>query len=348
MRHFDYSTTPDSLRSEEVVNLLLAAREFKGRQVVLDAVRPGALDTLLEQAKYASTEASNRIEGIATTLARLREIMRGSAAPRNRDEEEIAGYRDVLGLIHEQHDYIDVRPSVILQLHRDLMRHTGLAFGGAWKDADNQIVERLPDGTMSLRFRPTPAVATPDAVEELCRTYREAVSAGRTDALLLSARFVFDFVCIHPFNDGNGRMSRLLTVLLLERCGYAVPRYISVEKLIEGNKELYYESLAASSAGWEDGANDEAPFVRFMLGVVVAAYRELFDRVEGAAAGESKAGRVAAVFERKVGRVTKGDIRAACPDISETTIERELKRLLDEGAIRKVGAGRSTGYVANR
>lgn len=347
MRHFDYSTTPESLRSEEIVNLLLATREFKGRQVALGAVKPDVLDALLEQARYASTEASNRIEGIATTPARLREIMRGSAAPRNRDEEEIAGYRDVLGLIHEQHGYIDVRPSVILQLHRDLMRHTGFSFGGAWKDADNQIVERLPDGTTNVRFRPTPAVATPDAVEELCRTYRDAVSSGRTDALLLSMRFVFDFVCIHPFNDGNGRMSRLLSVLLLERCGYAVPRYISVEKLIEKHKELCYESLAASSAGWEDGTNDEAPFVRFMLDVVVAAYRELFERVGGAAAGESKAGRVAAVFGRRAGKVTKDDIRAACPDVSDTTIERELKRLLDEGAIRKVGAGRSTGYVAN-
>ncbi len=346
MRHFDYSVTPESLRDEGVTNLLLALREFRGRQVALDAVKPDVLDALLEQAKYASTEASNRIEGIVTTEARLGQLMSGSTAPRNRNEEEIAGYRDVLSLIHEQHEYIDVTPSVILQLHRDLMGHTSYSFGGSWKDSDNQIVARNPDGTTYVRFRPTPAILTPSAVEELCATYRTELSAGQKDPLLLSARFVFDFVSIHPFNDGNGRMSRLLTVLLLERCGYVAPRYVSVEKLIEQNKGLYYEALAASSAGWESGENDEAPFVRYLLGVLVAAYRELFARV-GEAAGEKKSSRVELVVRRSVGKVTKSQIRRALPDVSETTIERELKRLLDEGQIKKVGAGRATGYIAS-
>ena len=271
--------------------------------------------------------------------------MQESTAPRNRNEEEIAGYRDVLALIHEQHDYIDVKPSVILQLHRNLLAHTGYSYGGEWKDSDNQIVARNPDGTTYVRFTPTPAMLTPGAIESLCDAYRSALQAQRYDPLLLSMLFVFDFVSIHPFNDGNGRMSRLITVLLLERCGYEVPRYISVEKLIEQSKESYYEALAASSQGWDAGDNDTSPFVRYMLGIVVKAYRELFDRIDGQLGTASKANSVAAVFDRRLGKVTKSDIRDECPGISDITIERELKRMLDAGEIAKVGAGRGTGYV---
>lgn len=345
MRTFDYTVLPETLQSPEVVNLLLTARELKGRQIALESVRPDVLDALVEQAKYASTEASNRIEGIVTTEIRMKALMQESTAPRNRNEEEIAGYRDVLALIHEQHDYIDVKPSIILQLHRNLLAHTGYSHGGAWKDSDNQIVARNPDGTTYVRFTPTPAMLTPGAVENLCSTYRSAIQAQRYDPLLLSMLLVFDFVSIHPFNDGNGRMSRLITVLLLEKCGYEVPRYISVEKLIEQSKESYYEALATSSQEWDAGGNDASPFIRYMLGIVVKAYRELFDRVAGQSGTTSKSDSVAAVFNRKLGKVTKSDIRNECPGVSDITIERELKRLLDVGKIAKVGAGRGTGYV---
>lgn len=348
MRTFDYTILPETLQAPEVINLLLTARELKGRQAMLGSVKPDILDTLIEQAKYASTEASNRIEGIVTTDVRLKALMRESTAPRTRNEEEIAGYRDVLALVHEQHDYIDVRPSVILQLHRNLLAHTGYSYGGAWKDSDNQIIARNPDGTTYVRFTPMPAVLTPDAVENLCEAYRLALQAQRYDPLLLSMLFVFDFVSVHPFNDGNGRMSRLVTVLLLEKCGYEVPRYISIEKLIEQSKESYYESLATSSQGWGTGANDASPFVRYMLGIVVKAYRELFARVDGQStvAPKSKAACVAEVFNRRVGKVTKADIRNECPGVSDITIERELKRMLDAGEITKIGAGRGTGYVS--
>lgn len=345
MRTFDYTVLPETLQSPEVVNLLLTARELKGRQIALESVRSDVLDALVEQAKYASTEASNRIEGIVTTEIRMKALMQESTAPRNRNEEEIAGYRDVLTLIHEQPDYIDVKPSIILQLHRNLLAHTGYSHGGAWKDSDNQIVARNPDGTTYVRFTPTPAMLTPGAVENLCSTYRSAIQAQRYDPLLLSMLLVFDFVSIHPFNDGNGRMSRLITVLLLEKCGYEVPRYISVEKLIEQSKESYYEALATSSQEWDAGGNDASPFIRYMLGIVVKAYRELFDRVAGQSGTTSKSDSVAAVFNRKLGKVTKSDIRNECPGVSDITIERELKRLLDVGKIAKVGAGRGTGYV---
>lgn len=346
MRRFDYATVPENLQSPAIINMLLAIREYKGRQAALNSVKPDVLESLVEQAKYASTESSNKIEGIVTTQGRLKELMSGSSGPRNRNEEEIAGYRDVLGLIHEQHDYIAVTPPVILQLHRDLMSHTGFSYGGRWKDSDNQIVARNPDGSTYVRFTPTCAALTPQAIEELCATCRRAVSLQLFDPLLSSIRFVFDFVSIHPFNDGNGRMSRLITVLLLERCGYEVPRYISIEKAIEQTKESYYEALSASSAGWERGENDEEPFVRYMLGVILSSYRELFERVGGVCSA-TKADRVRAVFGSKPGKVTKADVRERCPDISDATIEREIKRMLDAGELTKIGSARSTGYVRN-
>lgn len=346
MRRFDYSSLPERLRSPELVAQLLALRELKGRQGALSLTSPRILESLREGAVVQSTGASNRIEGIVTTERRLHGIVSGSVAPRNRDEQEIAGYRDVLGLIHERHDYINVTPSVILQLHRDMMRHTPSSFGGRWKDSDNVIVARDPSGNPTVRFRPMPASLTPSAMEALCSAYRDAVRGGVHDPLLLSMLFVFDFVSIHPFNDGNGRMSRLLTVLLMERCGYEVPRYVSIERGVEASKGQYYEVLAASSVGWMEGENDASPFVSYMLAIITGAYRRLFELAGGTGAGAAtKAGRVAAVFERRLGKVTKRDIREECPDISDSTIERELRRLLDEGAIEKVGGGRSTGYV---
>lgn len=346
MRTFDYLTVPPSLQAPAVTNLLLEIREHRGRQALWTVTRGDELEALREGARVQSTGASNRIEGIATTERRLGDIVVRRSAPRNRAEEEIAGYRDALSLIHEQHAHIPVTPGVILQLHRDLLAHTPLSYGGSWKDADNQIVTREPDGSSTVRFQPLPALLTPDAVAALCETYNEAYRAQACDPALLAARFTFDFVSIHPFNDGNGRMSRLLTVLLLERAGYLVPRYVSIEWLIEESREQYYDALAQSSADWEAGTNDEAPFVRYLLGVILAAYRELDARMGDATPGRQRAAeRVRAVFDRRVGKVTKAMVLAECPDLSEVTVKRALATLLEKGSIRKVDAGPRTGYV---
>ena len=346
MRTFDYLTVPPSLQATPVTNLLLAIREYKGRQALWTETRPDLLEDLLETAQAQSVGASNRIEGIVTTERRLEDLVTRSDSPRTRAEEEIAGYRDVLALIHEQHDYIPVTPGVILQLHRDLLAHTPLSFGGSWKDTDDQIVTRNADGSTSLRFRPTPAHLTPDAVARLCETYDDAFRSESCDPALLAARFTFDFVSIHPFNDGNGRMSRLITVLLLERAGYLVPQFISIEHLIERSRDQYYEALAQSSTGWAEGTNDEAPFVRYLLGIILAAYRELEGRMGAARPGRERAvDRVRDVFIRHVGKVTKAMVLDECPDLSEVTVKRSLSALLADGVIRKVGAGRQTGYV---
>jgi Fic family protein len=346
VRDFDYSELPHELLNPEIMNVVSTIHEFKGKQELYLEAHADVLNALFEVAKIQSTDASNRIEGIFTSDKRLRELVAEKVTPKNRKEEEIAGYRDVLNTIHESYDYIDIKPNVILQLHRDLYRLTNSSIGGHWKLGDNAIVEIDSNGNETVRFKPLTAIEMPTAMESLCSTFNTAIRSGRYDPLLLMPVFVLDFTCIHPFNDGNGRMSRLLTLLLLYKSGYLVGKYISIEMGIEQSKDTYYEALQGSSSGWSVGRNSYAPFVRYMLGVIIASYKELSRRVENLRAGNgSKPERVAAVFEQHVGKITKQAILAECPDISATTVERALKDLLDKGEIRKVGGGRSTGYV---
>lgn len=341
---FDYERALSRLMAPEVVSALGGIRELKGRTDLLSKASPEAFETLVEVAKIQSTSASNRIENISTSDRRLRELMLDKAEPANRDEREIAGYRYVLDEIHESHDDIPVTSNVILQLHRDLYRFSGDSHAGRWKDSDNVIAERNAEGKLVARFVPTSAAGTPAAIETICSEYSRQIDAGAYDPLLTSLVFVFDFVSIHPFNDGNGRMSRLLTLLLMYRSGYDVGKYVSVEKEIERTKETYYEALAASSSGWSEGESDYVPFVTYMLGIVTACYRELDDRfpVVAAPAGNEEA--VRAFFDRLVGTATKREIMDANPGMSQRTLERILAKLQKEGVVGKVGAARSTAY----
>ena len=274
MRKLNYKNEYQRLLSPEIVSYLAQIHEMKGQQNLFVEAQKDALAELLEIAKIQSTEASNRIEGIITTDDRLKKIVMNKTTPKGRSEREIAGYRDVLNTIHENYDFIPVRPGMILQLHRDLYKFSNSAIGGSFKNSDNIIAEELPDGTKRVRFQPVPAWETSEAMDSLCSALQEALSDPELDPLLLMPMFILDFLCIHPFNDGNGRMSRLLTLLLLYRSGYFVGKYISLERLIADSKTTYYEVLQDSSTGWHEGTNDYLPFVRYMLGIVVAAYRE--------------------------------------------------------------------------
>ncbi len=344
MGQFEYSRQLRALMTPEVMAAIGDMREHRGKQELYAATRPDVLESLVEVAKIQSTSTSNKIENISTSDKRLRELMADKVEPKNRDEREIAGYKYVLDMIHESHDAIPVTPGVILQLHRDLYRFSGGSFAGQWKDSDNVIAERAADGELVARFRPTSAAATPAVIEKICEEYRLQLEEGVYDPLLASLLFVFDFVSIHPFNDGNGRMSRLLTLLLLYRSGYTVGKYVSVEKEIERTKETYYEALAASSTGWQDGENDYVPFVTYMLGVMTACYKELDQRFAIASASGGNEEMLRAYFDQLVGTVTKYDIMDANPSMSKRTIERILKKLQDEGVVEKVGAARSTAY----
>lgn len=344
MAQFEYKKTLDMLMIPEVVSALGDIRELKGKTASLSALNPETFSALVEVAKIQSTGASNRIENISTSDKRLRELMINKTDPKNRDEREIAGYRYVLDEIHESHDNIPVTPNVILQLHRDLYRFSGDSHAGRWKDSDNVIAERTAEGELVARFIPTSAAGTPTAVERICREYSRQIDDGTYDPLLASLVFVFDFVSIHPFNNGNGRMSRLLTLLLMYRNGYDVGKYVSIEKEIENSKETYYEALSASSTGWQNGENDYVPFVTYMLGIVTACYRELESRFSVVALPAGNEESIRAFFDRLVGTATKREIMDANPNMSQRTLERILAKLQDEGVVEKVGAARSTAY----
>jgi len=345
MKIFDYKNAPKTLLTPDIVAMLTSIHEHKGKQELYIEAHADALNTLMEIAKVQSTGASNRIEGIHTTDKRLEELVKDKSAPRNRTEQEIAGYRDVLATIHESYDYIHPRPNIILQLHRQLYSFAQTSIGGSYKNADNFITETDAEGNEKTRFTPVPAYLTANAMENLCATFIESIEKNEHDALLLIPMFILDFLCIHPFNDGNGRMSRLLTLLLFYRADYIVGKYISLEKLIESSKDTYYEVLQDSSTDWHDNKSDYASFVRYYLGIVQKAYHEFEERVIYLQhRGLSKPERIKAVIDRKIGKITKQEIMESCPDISKVTVERTLTSLVKDGCIVKIGGGRSVAY----
>lgn len=349
MRRIDYTKTWHKLLTPDIVSLLTRIHEYKGEQTLFVEAKADTLQQLMEIAKIQSTEASNKIEGIYTSDERLKMLLKDKTMPKTRNEQEIAGYRDVLNSIHESHDHIPPRPTFILQLHRDLYRFSGLDAGGKYKSSDNVIAEIDEQGNKTVRFQPVPAWETPGAIDTLCKAFDEVMAEGKADPLLVIPMFVLDFLCIHPFNDGNGRMSRLLTLLLLYRAGYIVGKYISVEKAIEQSKTTYYEALQESSFDWHEEQNDYEPFVRYLLGIIVSAYREFSTRVKLiTTSGLSKPERVREVIKDTLGTVTKAELMAKCPDISQATIQKTLNELLSAGEILKISGGRYTKYTWNR
>lgn len=346
MREFDYITSPAKLLTPEIVQMVGSIHEHKGKQELFLEANIDELKTLLEVALIQSTGASNRIEGIFTSDTRLEELVRQKAEPRNRSEQEIAGYREVLATIHDSYEYINPRPNIILQLHRDLYSYSHGTAGGCYKNSDNVIAETDADGHQKARFIPVPAFQTAEAMDELCTHFLEAWEADHIDKLVLIPMFILDFLCIHPFNDGNGRMSRLLTLLLFYKAGYIVGKYVSMEMLIEKTKETYYEALQASSTGWHEGENSYEPFVKYYLGIMLKAYNEFESRIEHLKHRTlSKPDRIKATIDNKVGKITKKEIMELCPDISKVTVERTLTDLVKSGYIAKVGSGPSTSYV---
>ena len=345
-REFDYLKLPPSLICREVMELLSAIHEYKGKQDLYVAARADVLTHLLEIARIQSTGASNRIEGIHTSDERLKALMQEKTKPRSRSEEEIAGYREVLRLIHENYDHIPVKHNIILQLHRDLYQFSPSALRGKFKTQDNLIAETDRDGIERIRFKPLPAFETPEAIKMLCDSFTEAVNKGKTDPLLLIPQFILDFLCIHPFIDGNGRLSRLLTLLLLYISGYLVGKYISIEKIIEDTKETYYEVLEESSVNWLKGKNKTLPFVKYFLEVLLKAYRDFEERVSLMSNKQlSKPERIRTVFAETLEKLSKQDILERLPDTSVSTVENTLAMLLKEGYITKDGAGKKTRYV---
>ena len=349
MRKFNLMEEYNSIISNSnIINLISKIHEYKGKQSYLLDTKKDTLETLLKVAKIQSTSSSNKIEGIYTTDKRINEIVNQKLEPKNRNEEEIAGYRDVLSLIHENYNYIDITQNTILQLHRDLYKYTGYSYGGKFKNSQNYIEEENEKGEKKIRFTPLSPVETPIAIEDLCKNYNELVNNESCDLLVLIPIFILDFVSIHPFNDGNGRMSRLLTLLLLYKANYLVGKYISIEKIIEETKDSYYDTLEKSSVKWHDNENDYSYFVEYYLGIILNAYKEFDSRINIVENKKVTAyDRIIDIFKDNIIPIDKAFIMNKCPDLSETTIERSLNKLLKEDKIVKISGGRYTKYKWN-
>lgn len=347
MRFFDYEKLKGSKWDVEIINLIAKIHEHRGKQELFLRQKPAVLDKLVEIAKIQSVEDSNKIEGIVTTSTRIKELMNQKTSPKNRDEEEILGYRDVLHTIHESYEYIPINSNHILQLHRDLFKYSEKGIGGRYKNTQNAIVQKDEDGKTIELFKPLSPSETPQAMEQICDELNRALDQNEVDALLLIAIFIHDFLCIHPFNDGNGRMSRLLTTLLLYRQGYVIGKYISLESKIEKNKDGYYASLEKSGISWHENKEDVTPFIKYLLRTILAAYIDFEERVDYVDEKISTIELVRNAVNNKLGKFTKSDIMELVPSVGRATIENMLKQLMEEGYIERYGKGRATYYVKN-
>ena len=345
MRTFNYSKISEQKWDSELLGLIAAIYKESGKQEMYLKQRPEELEKLVEIAKVQSTESSNAIEGIVTTNTRIRQIVLDKTTPKNRDEQEIAGYRDVLNIIHESFDATPITPNYILQLHKILYSHMNNPAAGRTKSVQNYISATYPDGSTRTLFTPLAPIETPTALESICNEFNRVIGNNELEPLIAIPIFIHDFLCIHPFNDGNGRMSRLLTTLLLYRSGFYVGKYISLEAKIAVNKDLYYDALAKAQNGWHEGNADAVPFIKYLLGTILAAYKDFEDRF---ALVETKLPALETVRRatmNKIGRFSKQDIRELCPSLSISSIEGALRKLVAEGEIKREGNGKNIKYL---
>lgn len=345
MRPFNYSAINNQKWDSEILGYIAAIYKEAGKQELYLKQRPDELEKLVEIAKIQSTEASNAIEGIVTTNTRIKQLVEEKTTPRNRDEQEIAGYRDVLSIIHESFDSIPLSRNYILQLHKIMYSHMNNPIAGQTKNVQNYISATYPDGHTEILFTPLAPFETPEALDKICEEYNKVIGNMELEPLIAIPIFIHDFLCIHPFNDGNGRMSRLLTTLLLYRCGFYVGKYISLEAKIAKNKDLYYDALNRSQHGWHEGTEDVVPFIKYLLGTILAAYKDFGERF---AIVEEKLPAIDMVRKatlNRIGRFTKQDIREQCPSLSLSSVEGALRKMVAAGELKREGAGKSTCYI---
>ena len=344
MRIFNYSKISEQKWDSELLGIIAAIYKEAGKQSLYLKQRPQELERLVEVAKIQSTESSNAIEGIVTTNTRIRQLVEDKTTPKNRNEQEIAGYRDVLNIIHESFDAIPITPNYILQLHKILYSYMNNPAAGRTKTVQNYISATYPDGTVKNIFTPLDPFETPIALENICNEFNRVIGNNELEPLIAIPIFIHDFLCIHPFNDGNGRMSRLLTTLLLYRSGFCVGKYVSLEAKIAKNKDLYYNALAEAQHGWHEGREDFLPFIKYLLGTVLSAYRDFEERFSLVETPLSSLETVRRATMCKIGRFTKQEIKDLCPYLSISSIEGALRKLTADGEIKREGNGKSTRY----
>lgn len=344
MRNFNYSEIKNQKWDSDILGLIAAIYKEAGKQEMYLKQKPQKLEKLVEIAKIQSTEASNAIEGIITTNTRIKQLVEEKTTPKNRDEQEIVGYRDVLNIIHESFDAIPISQNYILQLHKILYSHMNNPMGGRTKSVQNYISATYPDGHVETLFTPLSPFETPEALDKICEEYNRVIGNMEVEPLIVIPVFIHDFLCIHPFNDGNGRMSRLLTTLLLYRNGFYVGKYISLEAKIAKNKDFYYNALSAAQHGWHEGTEDVVPFIKYLLGTILAAYKDFEDRFSLVETKLPALEMVRQASMYKIGRFNKQDIRELCPTLSNSSIEKAFRDLISLGEIKKEGKGKGTCY----
>ncbi len=347
MREINYKERYKELLTPEIVSLLTKIHEFKGEQALFIEAHIDELEHLTESSCIQNIEAFSQMEEIVISDERLKLLALDKTMPKNQKEFEIAGYREVLNMIYSSYEHILIKPSVILQFHRDLYKFNSVVIGGKYRSMDSVIKEAfceiLENQSVDMSF-----FEISEMIEELCHGFEESLKDEIVDPLLIIPMFILDFLCICPFSDGNGRMSRLLTLLLLYRSGYMVGKYVSREKLIESSKDNYYEVLQQSSKLWQEGKNNYEPFVRYMLNIIASAYQQFYDRANFLIMNDlSKPEKVREVIKETKGTITKTEIMKKCPNISQVTVQRALAELLANGEIIKIGGGRYTKYTWN-
>ncbi len=344
MRTFNYSEIRNQKWDSDILGLIAAIYKEVGKQELYLKQRPEELEKLAEIAKVQSTEASNAIEGIVTTSTRIRQLVEEKTTPKNRDEQEIAGYCDVLNIIHESFAAIPITQNYILQLHKMLYSHMNNPMAGKTKNVQNYISATYPDGHTETLFTPLAPYVTPEALDKICEEYNRVIGNLEVEPLITIPVFIHDFLCIHPFNDGNGRMSRLLTTLLLYRNGFYVGKYISLEAKIAKNKDLYYDVLGQTQTGWHEGTEDAVPFIKYLLGTILSAYKDFEDRFALVETKLPALEMVRRATMNKIGRFTKQDIRELCPSLSISSIEGALRKMVASEELKREGNGKNTCY----
>ncbi len=344
MRAFNYSEIANQKWDSEILGFVAAIYKEAGKQELYLKQRPNELEKLVEIAKIKSTEASNAIEGIVTTNTRIKQLIEEKTMPRNRNEQEIAGYRDALNIIHESFDAIPITRNYILQLHKIMYSHMNNPMAGQTKNVQNYISATYPDKHTETLFTPLAPFETPEALDRICEEYNRVIGNTELEPLIAIPVFIHDFLCIHPFNDGNGRMSRLLTTLLLYRSGFYVGKYISLEEKIARHKDLYYSALGRAQTGWYEGTDDPSPFIKYILGTILSAYKDLSERYAIVEEKQPAVDTVRKATFSKLGRFTKQDMLELCPTLSVSSVEGALRKLIELGELTREGKGKATRY----
>ena len=330
----------------QVVTRLSAIDFGRGSEGLYRDQMPGLLTELADRARVQSITASSAIEGVIVADAARAEriINRRTSTLRNRSEQELAGYRDAQDYLFQQ-DWRPLNTGLILHLHRLLFAHAAMP-GGAFKTEDNLVVDRSPDGSTTVRFKPVPAAGTPFAVEDLIDRYRQAVATGEHHPLLLTGLFTLDLLVIHPFEDGNGRVARLLTNAILNEHGYTVGRYVSLEQAVAESADAYYQALLESTHGWHEGAADPWAWLSYLTNVIADAYATFADRAASAKTPGTKQQRIREhILRHAPAKFRLADIRAAVPGVSDQTIRLVLEQLKKEGRVRADGTGRAATWT---